>query len=341
MAERDTTGGEIIVGGQAVIEGVMMRSPSAWAVAVRRADGTITSRRARLPRLSDKYPVLKLPVVRGGATLIQSMGLGIKALNYSSSIMLAEEEEREDVAVAAAAPADGPAGAPVAVSVPRKDPEHTSTSAAILPMIFAIVANVALFILVPLLATNALFIVLGSGWEGTFGSLFHSIRPSVGFNLVEGIIRVAMFVGLIYIMSRQRDMRRVFEYHGAEHKVVRAYEVGGELTVEAARPQPRRHPRCGTSFLMVVMIVAIVLFSVVRFDSLALNAAARIALMPLVAGLSFEVIRAAAKKQSGWLFRGMVLPGLWLQGITTREPSDDQLEVAIFALEQSLELEPA
>ncbi|HQR38388.1 MAG TPA: DUF1385 domain-containing protein [Blastocatellia bacterium] len=341
MSERDTTGGDIIVGGQAVLEGVMMRSPNAYAVAVRRADGQIVSRRSRVPRLSDKYPVLKLPIVRGGATLIQSMVLGIKALNYSSGIMLAEEEARDEVAVASAATAEGPAGAPVAVSVARTEPEATSTSAAVGPMIFAIVANVALFILLPLLLTNALFIGLGAGWSGTFGSLFHSVRPSVGFNLVEGAIRVVMFVGLIYAMSRLKDMHRVFMYHGAEHKVVMAYEAGGPLTVEAARPQPRRHPRCGTSFLMVVMIVAIVLFSVVRFDSLALNAAARIALMPLVAGLSFEVIRAAAKKQSGWLFRAMVLPGLWLQGITTQEPSDDQLEVAIFALEQSLELEPS
>ena len=152
---------------------------------------------------------------------------------------------------------------------------------------------------------------------------------------------MTFFLIMIFSFSLLKDIRRVFQYHGAEHKTVFTWEAGLPLTVENARPQPRQHPRCGTSFLMVVMLVAIVLFSVVRFDSLLENAAARIALLPLVAGLSFEVIRAAAKKESGAFFRVMVLPGLWLQGITTQEPSDDQLEVAIHALETSLALEPA
>jgi uncharacterized protein YqhQ len=145
---------------------------------------------------------------------------------------------------------------------------------------------------------------------------------------------------MIWSMSRVAEIRRVFEYHGAEHKVVMAYENRAELSVEAARAQTRFHPRCGTSFLMVVMLVAVALFSVVRFDSLAMNAAARIALFPLVAGLSYEVIRAAGRKQSGLVFKMMVAPGLWLQRIMTQEPSDDQLEVAIHALQASLALEP-
>jgi len=339
---------DIIVGGQAVLEGVMMRSPNAYAVSVRTADGTIQSTSGPVARLSEQYPMLKLPVVRGSATLIQSMALGIKALNFSSSIALADEEP-DDVEVANAATAGGPAGA-VSVRVPKEKPQaSTGTSAAAVgSLVFALVVNVGLFILVPLVATNALFMLFGASaaepgatWTATLWSLMRSVRPTFGFNLVEGAIRVSIFLGMIWSMSRVREMRRVFEYHGAEHKVVMAYESGGPLTVEHARVQPRRHPRCGTSFLMVVMIVAIVLFSIVRFDTLLANAAARIALLPLVAGLSFEVIRAAAKKESGAFFRAMVLPGLWLQGITTQEPSDDQLEVAIHALETSLALEPS
>jgi uncharacterized protein YqhQ len=350
MADTRPADADIIVGGQAVLEGVMMRSPNAYAVSVRRPDGTIVSKSGPVSRLSEAYPFLKLPVVRGSATLIQSMALGIKALNFSSAIALAEEEveETERVEVRAAVAA-GPEGA-VSVSVPkpRKDPAKGATAAAAGSLVFALVVNVGLFILLPLVATNAIFMLFGASaaepgasWTATLWSLAHSVRPTFGFNMVEGAIRVCIFLTLIYSMSRLADMRRVFEYHGAEHKVVANYESGLPLTVDNARVQERRHPRCGTSFLMVVMIVAIVLFSVVRFDTLLANAAARVALLPLVAGLSFEVIRAAARKQSGPFFRAMVLPGLWLQGITTQEPSDDQLEVAIHALETSLALEPS
>jgi uncharacterized protein YqhQ len=325
-----------------------MRSPNAYAVSVRRPDGSIVSKSGPVRRLSETYPFLKLPIVRGSATLVQSMALGIKALNFSSSIALAAEDEKQAVEVANAAPVGGPEVA-ITVSVPKErgDPSRGASAAAAGSLVFALVVNVGLFILLPLVATNALFMLFGASaaepgatWTATLWSLVHSVRPTFGFNLVEGGIRVAIFLGMIYSMSRLADMHRVFEYHGAEHKVVMTYEAGLPLTVENARTQPRRHPRCGTSFLMVVMIVAIVLFSVVRFDTLLANAAARIALLPLVAGLSFEVIRAAARKQSGPFFRAMVLPGLWLQGITTQEPSDDQLEVAIHALETSLALEP-
>jgi uncharacterized protein YqhQ len=277
------------------------------------------------------------------------MALGIKALNFSSSIALADEAQEEEVEVASAAAAGGP-NTTVTVRVPKEPKSESGAgakAAAAGSLAFALLVNVGLFILLPLVATNALFMLFGASaaepgatWSATLWSLVKSVRPTFGFNLVEGAIRVSIFLTMIYSMSRLADMRRVFEYHGAEHKVVMTYEAGLPLTVENARPQPRRHPRCGTSFLMVVMIVAIVLFSVVRFDTLLANAVARIALLPLVAGLSFEVIRAAARKEGGPLFRAMVLPGLWLQGITTQEPSDDQLEVAIDALETSLALEP-
>jgi len=160
------------------------------------------------------------------------------------------------------------------------------------------------------------------------------------FNLVDGLIRMAFFLTMIFSFSLLKDIRRVFEYHGAEHKTVFTWEAGLPLTVENARPQPRQHPRCGTSFLMVVMLVSIVLFSIVRFDSLVYNMLVRIVLIPVVAGLSYEIIRVSARKEGGFIFKMITLPGVWLQNITTKEPDDSQLEVAIEALKESLKLEP-
>jgi uncharacterized protein YqhQ len=174
----------------------------------------------------------------------------------------------------------------------------------------------------------------------TVRTYLHPVRPSVAFNLIDGLIRMTFFLIMIFSFSLLKDIRRVFQYHGAEHKTVFTWEAGLPLTVDNARPQPRQHPRCGTSFLMVVMIVAIVLFSVIKFDSLLLNFLIRLALMPVVAGISYEIIRLSAKKESSWFFKLMTRPGVWLQNITTQEPDDKQLEVAIEALKESLKLEP-
>jgi uncharacterized protein YqhQ len=229
---------------------------------------------------------------------------------------------------------------------------------------------VLLFVAAPLLLTNALFI--GAGWAtapaaatsttapapeapaaepeqqawytnawSAVRTYLHPVRPSVAFNLIDGLIRMTFFLIMIFSFSLLKDIRRVFQYHGAEHKTVFTWEAGLPLTVENARPQPRQHPRCGTSFLMVVMLVAIILFSVIKFDSLLLNFLIRIALMPVVAGLSYEIIRLSANKESSWFFKVMTRPGVWLQNITTQEPDDKQLEVAIEALKESLKLEPA
>src|SRR5262249_8618723 len=227
---------------------------------------------------------------------------------------------------------------------------------------FALTFNVLLFIVGPLLLTNFLFIHFGWGnapavsiypvaaRAGSGGprhpeawmwlhAYMKPVRPSVAFNLVDGVIRMIFFIVMIFSFSRLNDIKRVFEYHGAEHKTVFAWEAGEDLTVANARRHPRQHPRCGTSFLMVVMLVSIALFSMVKFDLLTLNMLTRIALIPLIAGLSYEIIRAAGKKESGAIFKLMTLPGIWLQNLTTREPSDDQLEVAIYALKESLKLE--
>jgi uncharacterized protein YqhQ len=176
-------------------------------------------------------------------------------------------------------------------------------------------------------------------WNSIRGYL-HPVRPTVGFNLIDGMIRMTFFLIMIIGFSLLKDIRRVFEYHGAEHKTVFTWEKGLDLTVANARPQPRQHPRCGTSFLMVVMLVSILLFSIVRFDSLLYNFLVRIVLIPVVAGLSYEIIRLSARKESGAFFKIITRPGVWLQNVTTKEPDDSQLEVALEALKESLKLEP-
>jgi uncharacterized protein YqhQ len=338
---------------------------------------------------------LKLPVLRGAAVLVQSMALGIKALNYSAGVAFNETEEAQEVEVAltpAVVEGEGDfagltGGVPGLFPVPsKKSPEEElkrSSAAAFGSIAFALIFNVLLFVVAPLVLTNAIFV--GMGWaernaqtastqqtqtatnggaqqaatntqtttaepaqsEAWYTRAFHTargylkpVKPNVGFNLIDGMIRMAIFLTMIFSFSLAKDIRRVFEYHGAEHKTVFTWEAGLPLTVENARPQPRQHPRCGTSFLMVVMLVSIVLFSVVAFSSFAYNIAVRVALIPVVAGLSYEIIRLSAKKEGGFVFKLITLPGVWLQNITTKEPDDGQLEVALVALKESLKLEP-
>lgn len=389
-----TTERDLIVGGQAVIEGVMMRTPNAYAVAVRKADGTIVNIAAVLPKWSDKYPLLKLPILRGSAVLVQSMGLGIKALNYSASEAFSEAEtaEAKEMAVnLSPAVIEGeadfagitgamPGFIPVPTQKNAKDElKKGATAGAASSIVIAMFFNVLLFIVAPLLLTNAIFI--GMNWAQpansaqaanmsaaqtsaagstvaavnnesnvnqawytrttkSVGSLLRPVRPSVSFNLVDGLIRMSFFLIMIFSFSLVKDIRRVFEYHGAEHKTVFMWEAKLPLTVPNARIQPRQHPRCGTSFLMLVMFVSIILFSIIKFDSLVYNMLVRIALVPLVAGISYEIIRISARKEGGVFFKLITLPGMWLQNITTKEPDDSQLEVAIEALKESLKLEP-
>ena len=350
---------QIIVGGQAVIEGVMMRAPHSYAVAVRRPDGQIVSKSERLPVLAEKYPLLKLPVLRGSAVLIQSMILGIKALNFSANVVFHEAEQQAEAKApefeAASLTQEIAGTVAVATEVkPAVEVKSTAAAGAIGSIIFALFFNVLLFIVLPLLLTNVLFVYFGGGtidahsasgrWYADAWAWFraglHPIRPSVAFNLVDGLIRMTFFLIMITSFSLLRDIRRVFEYHGAEHKVVYTWEADEELTVANARTKQRQHPRCGTSFLMVVMLVSIVAFSVVKFDSLFLNFLIRVLLIPVVAGVSYEIIRASAKSSAQWFFSVITRPGLWLQNITTKEPDDSQLEVAIYALKESLKLEP-
>ena len=355
---------DLIVGGQAVMEGVMMRTPSAYAIACRKSDGSIITTADTLPKWSDKYKWLSFPVLRGGATLIQSMALGIKALNFSARIYEEDLKAQEELVKAKAVETqpelvegtldDNFTKAPVKVIMPETSKAKTTSqsASAVGSIIFALAFNVLLFIVAPLVLTNIGFIAIGwaeapviaagAGWWETTKAYIWEVKPYswVAFNLIDGLVRMLFFVIMIFSMSYLKDIRRVFEYHGAEHKTVFTWEKGLDLNVANAHVQRRQHPRCGTSFLMVVMLVAIVLFSVIKFDALWMNLAVRIALMPLVAGLSYEVIRYAAKKESSAIFKFMTLPGLWLQNITTQEPDSEQLEVAIRALDESLKLEP-
>ena len=236
-------------------------------------------------------------------------------------------------------------------------PDNQTALALFGSVVFGIGFSIFLFVVLPLLLTNALFINFGWGnapqvsfdqghqawyrealsWIGLY---LKPVRPSFSFNLVDGVIRMTFFVAYIFIMTMIKDIRRIFEYHGAEHKTVYAWEAGDALTVERVKTYPRQHPRCGTSFLMLVMLVSIVMFSIVKFDSLALNLVSRVALVPLIAGISYEIIKLAGQKEAGAFFSFITRPGIWLQNLTTKEPSDDQLEVAIHALKESLKLEP-
>jgi uncharacterized protein YqhQ len=288
----------------------MMRTPHAYAVAVRRADGSMEVRKEPVRRLADLWSPLSRPVIRGFAVLLQSLVLGIRCLNYSFNM-----------AVLDAQPETG--AKPAAAGKGKRD----DFLLILVSMVFAMAIAVLLFILAPLWITTWL-----KGYSAAVQNWFV-------FNLVDGIIRVAFFLAYILLISNLKDIRRVFEYHGAEHKVVHTWEAGEELTVENARPKSTLHPRCGTSFLLFVMVVSIVVFSLFKFHAFWVIFLSRVLLIPLIAGLSYELIRFSAPRCRRGFFRLVVLPGLMLQRITTKEPSDDQLEVAVFSLREALALD--
>jgi uncharacterized protein YqhQ len=299
---------DILVGGQAVVEGVMMRTPHAYAVAVRRADGSIEVRREPVKRLSDYWRPLSWIVVRGFAVLIQSLALGIRTLNFSINASMQDLQEEQ------------------AAKEKKEKKQWTG-----LPMAASMLIGVAfalfLFILLPLWLTT---------WLRGYIAAVHNW---IIFNLVDGLIRVVFFLGYIIIISLMKDIRRVFQYHGAEHKVVYTWEALEDLSVENARRKSTLHPRCGTSFLLFVMVVSIVVFSLFKFNVFWKIFLSRLMLVPIVSGLSYELIRLSAPRCQKRFFRLIVLPGLALQRITTKEPSDDQLEVAIRALKEALDLD--
>ncbi|WKZ82425.1 MAG: DUF1385 domain-containing protein [Acidimicrobiia bacterium] len=279
------------VGGQAVIEGVMMRAPSKWAVAVRRPDGVIEARRHDLPRLSARSRLARIPFVRGVMVLGESLTLGFRALTWSAR--KASEEEGE---------------------------EELKSSHLVVAMLGALVVFVGVFMLLPLLAAK--------GAERLFG------ESTIVFNVVDGVVRVVLFVGYIWAIGRSAEIKRVFEFHGAEHKTIHAYEAGDPLTLDAIQKYSPRHPRCGTNFLLIVILVAIVVFTFVGRPSLVWLVASRVFLIPVIAGISYELLKAAADRR--WM-AAVSRPGIWLQRLTTAEPDADQVEVAVASLLAALD----
>ena len=298
--------GELLVGGQALIEGVMMRSPGAYGVAVRRPDGSIVFQRGKVASLAKRYPFLKLPILRGVAVLFQSLALGIRALNFSAEQAMAEEK---------------PDARPV-----ETQKEDKSNWAIAGSMAVGLALGAGVFLLLPLWLTQLSERYVFGGHLG-----------NLAFNLVDGLLRALFFLGYIFLISRMKDIHRVFQYHGAEHKVVFAWEKQVPLTVENARAQSRLHPRCGTSFLLFVLLVSILVFAFIpKTAPFLVKFGGRLSLVPAIAGLSYEVLRFTAKHRAAPLFALLVAPGLALQRITTQEPTDDMLEVAIAALEEAL-----
>jgi len=282
-------GQQPLYGGQAVIEGVMMQGPGKMAIAVRRPDGTIAIHEQKIQSLTERYPVLRLPILRGMVVLVETISRGITALMYSANQAVPDEEQ-------------------------------LSRGEMTLSTLLGVVGAIALFVVLPTLITH---------WMG-------GLSPnSAVVHLLEGLMRFGIFIGYLWSISLVKEIQRVFQYHGAEHKVINTLEAGDPLTVECARRHSREHRRCGTSFLLYVVVISILLFSLVNIPNVALRIVSRIALLPLVAGVSYEIIRLLGR-YSNRLTLAISRPGMWLQGLTTREPDDSQLEVAIAALQAAM-----
>lgn len=279
----------LMVGGQAVIEGVMMRGPKLTATAVRDPNGKIQVDVNPVHSITERFPILKRPMLRGSVALIESLVIGMKSLSYSAQ-MAGDEDEK------------------------LTDREMAGT------IVFALVLASILFIAIP---TGA-------------AKFFHDITSDpFCLNLLEGFLRLAIFLLYIWGISRMKDIRRVFQYHGAEHKTIHCYEAGLPLTVENVQKFSRLHPRCGTNFLLIVMLVSIFVFAFLGWPSLAERIASRILLLPVVAGISYELIRLAGRSDNA-IIQTAIKPGLWLQYLTTRPPEDDMVEVAIESLKAVL-----
>ena len=275
-----------IVGGQAVIEGVMMRGFGKVATAVREPSGNINVQVKPVSSIADRFPVLKLPLLRGAVSLFESLFLGMKSLSFSAQAAGEEDEQLSDRELIAT-------------------------------IIFAIGLACVLFLAIPTFAAK----------------FFHTLTDDpIALNLAEGFLRLAIFLVYLFAISQMKDIQRVFQYHGAEHKTIFCYEADLPLTVENVKKFPRLHPRCGTAFLLIVMLVSIFVFAFLGWPELWVRILSRIILLPLVAGLSYEIIRFSARSQNS-VVKLATLPGLWLQYLTTREPDDSMIEVAIKSLE--------
>jgi uncharacterized protein YqhQ len=293
---KPAAGSDAPLGGQAVLEGVMMRGISTWAVAVRKPEGQVEVTSEPIVSWAKRSRILRVPIIRGVVALAESLKIGFRALAISANAQLADDEEEEPIGGLTW-------GLTIALSL---------------------VLAIGLFFVVPVGLTSLIKDQLGS---------------AVLFWLVEGCLRTAIFIGYIAAISRLPDLRRVFEYHGAEHKTISCFEAGDELVPERAARYSRLHPRCGTSFLLIVMVLAIFVFAPIGLPAWYWLLASRILGIPLIAGLSYEVIKWAGRNRNKRWVRALMWPGLMLQNLTTREPDHDQLEVALAALNAVLAVE--
>jgi uncharacterized protein YqhQ len=322
------SGEETLVGGQAVLEGVMMRSPHAWAIACRKPSGEVVTMQEPLDRPSEKHKWMAWPIVRGVVTLGYAMNLGYRALRFSANVAIEDimQDGQEKGAGTAASASPVPSAPAESKSQGREKAAAISGWLATVNILISVGFFIVVYKYLPLLAATEL----------------KKIDPALGgriiFNLIDGAIRLALFLFFIWGVSLWKDIRRVYEYHGAEHKTVFAFENGDPLETAAVQKYSTFHPRCGTSFLMTVMLISIGFYMLIPFTSFWGRFGARIALLPVIAGVSYEIIRFAAKHR-GSLFALMTAPGLWLQRITTKPPSDDQAHCAIVALENAMSLE--
>jgi uncharacterized protein YqhQ len=286
------------VGGQAIMEGVLMRSPNFWGMAVRTPAGDVDLKAERFRSVTRRSRLFRLPIIRGALSLGETLWLGMKALTLSTNIALGEEEE-----------------------LSKKEIAGT--------LIFAMVLGIGLFLVAPVFGTKGLGALLGS-----------SIENPMLFNLVEGVIRIAIFMAyLVGITLISKDVKRFFAYHGAEHKAIKVYERGEELVPENSHKLDTSHVRCGTSFVLYVLVLSILAFSLLGVHGWLYMVVSRLVVIPLVAGIAFEFIMWSAKNQENPLVKVLIWPGLQLQKLTTREPSDDMVEVAMASLKKVLSME--
>ncbi|MEK9159896.1 MAG: DUF1385 domain-containing protein [Patescibacteria group bacterium] len=300
---------DFAVGGQAVIEGVMMRSPHYYIVTVRDPEGKMQMKHEKFLSITAKYKILRLPLIRGMVHLVESMRLGYRSLNYSNEVFLGETEEKKESR--------------------SKWMQFFVAAFGVLSIVFSLSVTIFMLKVLPL-------------WvAGQAAELWPVVKENYFlFNAIDGLTKITIFLGYISAISLFKDIWRVFQYHGAEHKSIWTYENGLELTVANARKQTRFHPRCGTSFIFIVILMSIFVYTLVPpAETFAGQLALRVAVIPLIAGISYELLKLSAKFQKSALMKVFLMPGLMIQRLTTKEPEDAQLEVALNSLSESLKLE--
>lgn len=324
--EQSIKGIDFAVGGQAVIEGVMMRSPNNLTIAVRKADGSIKVKKKKFKTLTQRHKWLNVPIVRGVINLVEMMYVGSDAINYSAAESIEEEDEL--------------------IKNKKKSFDGETDKKAkkmsiwekvgfvvmyVVSFVLAIALSLSLFKLIPLWITT---------WLDSQVPYIHD--HFIVFNLIDGVIKMSIFLSYIYILSLFKSFHRIFEYHGAEHKSIFNYESHLPLNVENAKKQIRFHPRCGTSFILVVFLVSILFYTFVpKQPDFWANFSLRLALLPFIAGISYEYLKLSAKHANNAIVKALIAPGLWFQRLTTQEPDDKQLEVGLHSLQAALEMEKA